>query len=95
MKERQYVSEKILAINNHHVFDIYQFNIVCKSKMYDIARSQHIYRYNVVNMFWHSLYANAFFIQMTFLYSGALCSKLFIILYSRLNIDMFYDKNLI
>ena len=81
--------------NNHHVFDIYQFNIVCKSKMYDIARSQHIYRYNVVNMFWHSLYANAFFIQMTFLYSGALCSKLFIILYSRLNIDMFYDKNLI
>ena len=71
MKERQYVSEKILAINNHHVFDIYQFNIVCKSKMYDIARSQHIYRYNVVNMLWHSLYANAIFIQMAFLYSGA------------------------
>ena len=57
--------KKILAINNHHAFDIYQFNVIRESRKHGIARS--FYRYSVV-MICHSLYANAISILIAFVY---------------------------
>ena len=59
--------ENILAIDNHHAFDIYQFNVIRESRKHGIARS--FYRYSVV-MICHNLYANAISILIAFVYLG-------------------------
>ena len=55
--------KNILAIDNHHAFDIYQFNVIRESRKHGIARS--FYKYSVV-MICHSLYANAISILIAF-----------------------------
>ena len=60
--------KKILAINNHHAFDIYQFNVIRESRKHGIARS--FYRYSVVNMFLPQLLCQCYFYSDIIVYLG-------------------------